>query len=67
MTLLLALASGCATAPETKAPPELIHDYCLKDQVLWFDHYSTILYLEQNEAEFLRAFTIHNEKFEKFC
>jgi hypothetical protein len=44
-----------------------IHDFCTKDTVLWFDYYSTILYLEMNEPDFLRAHTLHNETNEKFC
>lgn len=66
--LLLALVSGCATSPpETKIEFVEIHDFCTKDTVLWFDHYSTLVYLEANEADFLRAYTLHNETNEKFC
>lgn len=67
MLLLSVLVSGCATDPKIETPPALLHDYCLKDKLLWFDRDTTITYLEAYEPGFLRDFTAHNEKLEKFC
>jgi len=48
-------------------PPVLVHDYCTKDKLLWFEHNKTIDYLAVEEPEFLRAFTKHNETLETSC
>lgn len=66
MICALMLVSGCATKPEP-LPPELIHDYCTKDKILWFDHGETINYLEAHEPAFLREYVIHNDTYEGFC
>ena len=66
VTLLLVLASGCVTKYKT-LPPELIHDYCTRDAVLWFDHTETVDYLAVHETAFLREFNKHNGKYEMFC
>lgn len=66
IALLSVLVSGCATKPE-RLPPELIHDYCLKDKVLWFEHDATLDYLAQNEPVFLRDYVTHNDTFEAIC
>lgn len=64
--LLIALVSGCVTKPE-RLPPEIVHDFCEKDRVLWFDHDATIDYLRTNEPQFLRDYTEHNTLYEKAC
>lgn len=66
MTCAIMLASGCVTKPE-KLPPELIHDYCTKDKILWFNKDETLDYLALNEPEFLREYVKHNDKFEAAC
>lgn len=66
VTLLIALASGCASNP-VETPPVLIHDYCSKDKPLWFDRDTTITYLEAYEPGFLVDFTKHNTKLETLC
>ena len=65
LPLLIALASGCASNP--KPAPVLIHDFCLKDKILYFDSDVTIDYLQEHEAAFLRAYVLHNETHEAFC
>jgi hypothetical protein len=60
------LVSGCATHRE-RLPPELIHDYCTKDKILWFEHDATLDYLTQNEPVFLRDYVEHNDTYEAFC
>lgn len=66
MTFALMLVSGCATKPE-RLPPELVHDYCTKDKILWFEHDATLDYLTANEPEFMRAYVTHNDTYEAFC
>lgn len=66
MICALMLVSGCVTKREP-LPPVLVHDYCTKDKILWFEHNETIDYLSEHEPTFLRDYTTHNTTYEGFC